>query len=328
LPIPSPSGEGQDAFISRCMGDSVMNKEFPDQKQRAAVCYSKWRKEGIAVKIKEKINYAANFISEEVKVFNEKKLYIAGNAIDAGISRNKVDYSEEELRAAALTLIGKPILLNHDSNDVRNIVGKVVDARYDNGSIPFKAEIDTNETSIVSKIKDGFINSVSIGAEYADIYTDDAGVKHPSGIQFLELSLVPIPGVPTATISQVIEESYEHKKSEDEKMQIEEIAKQNEELRHQFEELKKCHESLISEVRTKESTLKEAEAKKIELTATQKLEEKVKDLEKKIEERRGMTEIPATPKPKPLYEMVFVKSDENSSNKLVDFYPKNYQELY
>ena len=26
------------------MGDSVMSKEFPDGKQRAAVCYSKWKK--------------------------------------------------------------------------------------------------------------------------------------------------------------------------------------------------------------------------------------------------------------------------------------------
>ena len=26
------------------MGDNVMTKEFPDGKQRAAVCYSKWKK--------------------------------------------------------------------------------------------------------------------------------------------------------------------------------------------------------------------------------------------------------------------------------------------
>ncbi len=26
------------------MGDPTMNKEFPDSKQRAAVCYNKWRK--------------------------------------------------------------------------------------------------------------------------------------------------------------------------------------------------------------------------------------------------------------------------------------------
>jgi hypothetical protein len=37
-------GEGQDEFISRCMGDSQMNSEFPESDQRAAVCYSYWRR--------------------------------------------------------------------------------------------------------------------------------------------------------------------------------------------------------------------------------------------------------------------------------------------
>jgi hypothetical protein len=45
MPIPSVKGkEDQSEFVSRCMGDSVMNKEYPDQKQRAAICYSQWRK--------------------------------------------------------------------------------------------------------------------------------------------------------------------------------------------------------------------------------------------------------------------------------------------
>jgi hypothetical protein len=44
MPIPSPKGkEKQSDFVSRCMGDDTMNKEFPEQKQRAAVCYNKWK---------------------------------------------------------------------------------------------------------------------------------------------------------------------------------------------------------------------------------------------------------------------------------------------
>jgi hypothetical protein len=43
MPLPSPSGNKR-TFISNCMGDSIMNKEFPDAKQRAAVCHSKWKK--------------------------------------------------------------------------------------------------------------------------------------------------------------------------------------------------------------------------------------------------------------------------------------------
>lgn len=44
MPIPSPHpNEKENKFISRCMGDSVMNKEYPDVKQRSAICYSRWR---------------------------------------------------------------------------------------------------------------------------------------------------------------------------------------------------------------------------------------------------------------------------------------------
>lgn len=43
MPMPSPkNSEKQGEFVSRCMGDEIMNKDFPNQKQRAAVCYSQW----------------------------------------------------------------------------------------------------------------------------------------------------------------------------------------------------------------------------------------------------------------------------------------------
>jgi hypothetical protein len=43
LILPKKS-EKQGDFVSRCMGDETMNKDFPDQKQRAAVCYSQFKK--------------------------------------------------------------------------------------------------------------------------------------------------------------------------------------------------------------------------------------------------------------------------------------------
>lgn len=45
MPLPSKKGkESQSDFVSRCMGDSVMNKEFKNEKQRAAVCYNQYKK--------------------------------------------------------------------------------------------------------------------------------------------------------------------------------------------------------------------------------------------------------------------------------------------
>ena len=43
--MPTPrADETQDVFVSRCMGDAEARKDFPEQKQRSAVCFSMWRR--------------------------------------------------------------------------------------------------------------------------------------------------------------------------------------------------------------------------------------------------------------------------------------------
>ena len=45
MPLPRvEKNDNRKKFIDKCMSDKVMNKEFSDSKQRAAVCYSKWKK--------------------------------------------------------------------------------------------------------------------------------------------------------------------------------------------------------------------------------------------------------------------------------------------
>ena len=45
MPLPTVNnGESREDFIDRCMGDSKMNTEFPDQWQRFAVCRSIYEK--------------------------------------------------------------------------------------------------------------------------------------------------------------------------------------------------------------------------------------------------------------------------------------------
>lgn len=42
MPIPSTKeNEDKSDFMARCMSDSTMNKEYPDKKQRYAVCMGK-----------------------------------------------------------------------------------------------------------------------------------------------------------------------------------------------------------------------------------------------------------------------------------------------
>jgi hypothetical protein len=58
MPLPTPKkNQDEDSFMQDCMGDPTMNKDFKDQKQRAAVCYRQYSKR------KEKKSNA----SEEVK---------------------------------------------------------------------------------------------------------------------------------------------------------------------------------------------------------------------------------------------------------------------
>jgi len=45
MPIPNKkNNESKKEFLSRCMGDEVMNDEFTSANQRYAVCRSKWKK--------------------------------------------------------------------------------------------------------------------------------------------------------------------------------------------------------------------------------------------------------------------------------------------
>jgi len=45
MPLPKPKkGQKESEFISSCMGSEIMKSEYPDQKQRAAVCYSQFRR--------------------------------------------------------------------------------------------------------------------------------------------------------------------------------------------------------------------------------------------------------------------------------------------
>lgn len=44
MPIPKPyKNQSQKSFISQCMSNKIMKREFPKQKQRLAVCFDAFR---------------------------------------------------------------------------------------------------------------------------------------------------------------------------------------------------------------------------------------------------------------------------------------------
>ena len=59
MPLPTPNkDESQDDFLSRCMGDGLMNEEYPDDDQRHAVCQGQWDKKDDSMNYKSRTRAA------------------------------------------------------------------------------------------------------------------------------------------------------------------------------------------------------------------------------------------------------------------------------
>jgi len=147
----------------------------------------------------EKFKWLMEFTVNEK--FANKPLRIRGIAIKATKSRNNNIYLEEELKRAAPTLIGKPVYIEHVSAD--KAIGKVINAWWDENEKAIMYEAEIYDEEIIEKIKHGLIKHVSIAADYKVLsYTPEG--RLPRGLEFYELSLVAVPGIPETNI-QVIE---------------------------------------------------------------------------------------------------------------------------
>ena len=143
------------------------------------------------------INLTYNVPIAEAGLLNNEFI-IQGVAINATITSNNHKFLNEELRSSAGTLNGVPLLVDH-KNEVSSIKGRVILGEFDeaNSRINFKAKVVDNE--IKNMIKEGLINSVSVGAAVKDIEEGDDGILIPKGITFKELSLVAVPADSGAT---------------------------------------------------------------------------------------------------------------------------------
>jgi len=209
MPIPKPAkGEKEQDFISRCMGNNTMNKDYPDQKQRSAICYSQWRRKemikfNFQVPIKEVYNQDQN--QEQNKDNENKEFLIEGVAINATTTSNGHKYLAEELEISAKTLTGVPLLANHD-NSVESIKGRVLEGKFSNNRVSFRAKV--MDKSMKEMIKDGRLNSVSVGAHVESMEEDeDDGSFIARGIRFVELSLVAVGADEGATFGMALSEA-------------------------------------------------------------------------------------------------------------------------
>lgn len=213
-----------------------------------------------AIKISQKnFDYHTHITCAPDDGEQEGKLVIKGTAVTADIvNRNGFHFTAEVLKKAAKTLVGKPLLKDHTAN-IDNIIGKVTGARFDeeSNSIQFKAEVMDEDVAL--KIRQGLIDSVSIGAfaKGREVFDEDGNFEFIdfSDVTFAELSLVAIPADQTADDIQVAmvkcfltETSKPNKMDEENKNTNKEVLKALQSVTEQLTTLSTANKELSSKI--------------------------------------------------------------------------------
>lgn len=239
---------------------------------------------------------------------------IEGTAINSTTTSNNHKFLTEELQLSATSLTGVPLLVDH-RNEVSAIKGRVIQGAYDseNEKVNFRAKVV--DKSVKEMIKDGRLNSVSVGADVKEIDEED-GVLIPRGIIFRELSMVAVPADSGATFNIALKEAFQSSKGEinisierglenmEEAQKDQDLDKMTileaefNKLKEEVAEIKSWRESL--EVKEAKEEVKEADADEVpevqvEAEAEKEVEKEVAKEESESEEEKVeiSAEVPA-----------------------------------
>ncbi len=297
-----------------------------------------WYCDDAGREVRENVNLKWNEVLEfdnKIEGKDGEPLKINGIAINETITKNKIKYVGEELEKAVTSLIDKPILNSHNNDDVREVLGKVIDAKKVDGCIKYFGEIDSDEKVIVNKIKKGYVNKVSIGAQVKELIREEieeGGGKTDEvflakGINFNELSLVCVPGDDNSSISltHALSESFNVQRSESNELddfQKKEDTNMNEDelkkLQEKIAVLEKEKADLAEKVKTQDTKDANAElVKKIESIISEKLKD-VKTEQPKDEKKEDKKEEVKTEEKAKEDEKKDKKEDKDESKGLLD----------
>ena len=149
-------------------------------------------------------NNKLNLLVESYQVKKKDEgIIIEGIALPFGkISRNGVKYREESIKRTFKTLENKPLLFNHNPDKV---IGHIEKVELTDKGLKYTANVDPAEEWYVRKLERGDINKVSIQVIYDENTVESKENYLEVDIQeFLELSLVTIPGFED-TSAQLVE---------------------------------------------------------------------------------------------------------------------------
>jgi hypothetical protein len=187
MPLPKPKNkEKKTEFVSRCIGDNQTGKDFPDQKQRIAVCYSLWDKakkeasasvelnndeflffvESDCSECDDAINAAEEDLTLENLYIPSEKEYLSVEEIDLNeaefLELNVDEYLKTE-SANAAEYQGRKVTLNKPFRTpdgpkksavyVKNQSGKVVIVRFGDKNMTIKKNIPARRKSFRARHK-------------------------------------------------------------------------------------------------------------------------------------------------------------------------------
>jgi HK97 family phage prohead protease len=211
MPLPTPnSDESQDDFVSRCMANDTMTAEYPDEDQRAAVCYSQWE------------NRAAP--SPTIRRMAMRASMAIAEDDDRAVT---VTCSTEMLGRDKIVLVSRGIdLSNYRSNPIWlwqhnadwpvarsqeiGVQGDDLVARVQFPPVGVSERAD----EVLGLIRAGVINAASTGfekvqAEPIDAANPRSGTRIVS-CELAEMSFVSIPAVPNALVTERTAELVDH----------------------------------------------------------------------------------------------------------------------
>jgi hypothetical protein len=187
MPLVKPKNkEKKSEFVSRCIGDTQSNKDFPDQKQRIAVCYSQWDKAkkdasaSVELNDDEFLVFAESECPEcdETVTANEEELTLKNLYIPTAeeyLSAEEIDLEKSEFTelnvdeyfnievANAAEYQGRKVTLNKPFRTpdgpkksavyVKNQSGKVIIVRFGDKNMSIKKNIPARRKSFRARHK-------------------------------------------------------------------------------------------------------------------------------------------------------------------------------
>ena len=196
MPLPSPrQGESRSDFVSRCMGNEVARREFPNQEQRAGMCYSRWRRSNNNNEAHPMMLMSVLNTSDEVKVHGHLTA-LQGEVTLTNVSRRQhlgeehivipvvlmvegvhcgsagcAYYPAEELQKFPGAWNNRPVPIFHPEQDgsyvscndpeiiERQTVGQLFNVRYEHPRLVGEAWINRNRAQRIAPEVLTFINS-------------------------------------------------------------------------------------------------------------------------------------------------------------------------